>query len=73
MGLELQWSIGVQQFLDGLSHALGDTVAVMQLGQATAHRAKALIWPENIIPLFQPPHCPEPNPIERYWPHLKGR
>jgi transposase len=62
-----------QQFLDDLSQALGDTVAVMQLDQAPAHRAQALVWPENIIPLFQPPHCPELNPIERYWQHLKGR
>lgn len=61
-----------QQFLDHLSAALGDTVAVMQLDRAPAHRAKALQWPENIIPLFQPPHCPELNPIERFWQHLKA-
>jgi transposase len=61
-----------QQFLDALSQALGDTVAVMQLDRAPAHRAKALVWPDNIIPLFQPPHCPELNPIERLWQHLKG-
>lgn len=27
--------------------------------------------PENIIKLFQPPHCPELNPIERLWLYLK--
>jgi len=27
--------------------------------------------PENIILLFQPPHCPEVNPIERLWLYLK--
>lgn len=61
-----------QQFLDDLSEALGNTVAVMQLDQAPAHRAKAIEWPENIIALFQPPHCPELNPIERFWQHLKS-
>lgn len=48
-----------QQFPDDLSQALGDTVAVIQLDNALAHRVKTLDWPENIIPLFQPPHCPE--------------
>jgi transposase len=27
--------------------------------------------PENIILLFQPPYCPELNPIERLWEYLK--
>ena len=45
-----------QQCIDDLSHALGDTVAVMQLDGTPAHRAKALVWPENLIPVFQPPH-----------------
>lgn len=35
------------------------------------HRAKRLQVPENIILLFQPPHCLELNPIERLWLYLK--
>ena len=31
-----------------------------------------LIVPENVILLFQPPYCPELNPIERLWEHLKA-
>jgi transposase len=62
-----------QQFLNELSQQLGDTVAVMQLDGAPAHRAKKLDWTENIIPIFQPPHCPELNAIERLWQHLKGQ
>jgi hypothetical protein len=61
-----------QQFLDDLSQTLGNSVAVMQLDRAPAHRAKTVDWPENIIPIFQPPHCPELNPIERFWQHLKS-
>jgi transposase len=61
-----------QQFLNSLSEQLGNTVAVMQLDRASAHRSQDLEWPENIIPIFQPAHCPELNPIERFWQFLKG-
>ena len=30
-------------------------------------------WPENIIPIFQPPHSPELNPIQRFWEFLKTK
>lgn len=43
----------------------------MQLDRAPAHRAQVVEWPENIIPIFQPPHCPELNAIERFWQFLK--
>ena len=58
--------------MDAVSTALGDEVAVMQMDQAQAHRARALIWPENLIPVFQPPYSPELNPAERFWQHLKS-
>ncbi len=48
-----------QAFLNHLSAQLGSTVAVMQLDRAPAHRAGSIEWPENIIPIFQPAHCPE--------------
>ena len=28
--------------------------------------------PDNVILLFQPPYCPELNPIERLWEYLKA-
>jgi putative transposase len=31
-----------------------------------------LVVPENVVLLFQPPYCPELNPIERLWQHLKA-
>lgn len=61
-----------QAFLNELSLQLGSTVAVMQMDRAPAHRAQAIEWPENIVPIFQPPHSPELNPIERLWQFLKG-
>ncbi|NJR63998.1 MAG: IS630 family transposase [Cyanobacteria bacterium CRU_2_1] len=60
-----------QSFLDGLSEALGDDIAVIQLGQAKADQALALRWSENLIPIFQPAHSPELNPIERFWQWIK--
>lgn len=61
-----------QAFVNDLSAQLGSTVAVIQLDRAPAHRVKDHDWPENIIPIFQPAHCPELNPTERLWQFLKG-
>ncbi|WP_040655611.1 transposase [Rubidibacter lacunae] len=35
------------------------------------HTVKSLELPENVMLLFQPPYCPELNPTERVWQHLK--
>ena len=60
-----------QQFISALSEQLGETVAVIQMDRAPAHRAQVIDWPENIIPILQPAHCPELNPIERLWQFIK--
>lgn len=60
-----------QCFLDALSQALGDDMALIQLDQAKAHQALALNWSDNLIPVFQPAHSSELNPIERLWQYLK--
>ncbi|MGH7999402.1 MAG: transposase [Brasilonema sp.] len=60
-----------QQFLDWYLVQLGDDYAILQIDQASAHISSAIRWPENIIPLLQPPHSPELNPIERLWQFIK--
>ncbi|MBD0299133.1 MAG: IS630 family transposase [Nitrososphaera sp.] len=62
-----------QNFLELLSVDLGDDIAVIQFDQGSFHKAKALDYPDNIIPIFQPPHSPELNPIERFWEFLKSK
>ena len=62
-----------QKFLELLSADLGDDVAVIQFDQGSFHKNKTLDCPENIIPIFQPPHSPELNPIERFWEFLKSK
>lgn len=62
-----------QKFLELLSDELGDDVAVIQFDQGSFHTIKTLDCPENIIPIFQPPHSPELNPIERFWEFLKSK
>lgn len=60
-----------QQFLDWLSQQLGADYGILQIDQASAHISGAINWPENVIPLVQPAHSPELNPIERLWQFLK--
>lgn len=60
-------------FLDALSIQLGEDIALIQLDQAKAHQALSLHWHENLIPILQPAHSPQLNPIERLWQFLKAQ
>lgn len=62
-----------QSFLNALSDALGEDIAVIQLDQAKAHQALCLRWSENLIPVFQPAQNPQLNPQERFWQLLKAQ
>jgi hypothetical protein len=57
--------------LNEFSKAYPDSLNLLQVDNGRFHKAKRLQVPENIILLFQPPHCPELNPIERLWLYLK--
>ncbi|MEW6498804.1 MAG: IS630 family transposase [Cyanobacteriota bacterium] len=59
-----------QRFLDEFSRAYPDSLNVIQVDNGRFHNSKNLLVPENVILLFQPPYCPELNPIERLWEHL---
>lgn len=60
-----------QVFINQLSESFPESLNLVQLDNGSFHKAQQLEWPENIIPIFQPPHSPELNPIERLWQQLK--
>jgi transposase len=60
-----------QIFLELVSEYFADSILIIQLDNARFHKAKKLKIPENIILMFQPPYCPESNPIEQVWQYLK--
>lgn len=62
-----------QVFLNLVSQQFQNDLLIIQLDNGGFHKAKRLKVPSNIILLFQPPHCPELNPIEQVWQYLKRR
>jgi hypothetical protein len=62
-----------QVFLDLVSEQFKDDLLIIQLDNGAFHKAKRLQVPSNIIVIFQPPYCPELNPIEQVWQYLKRR
>lgn len=60
-----------EHFLYEVAQAYPDSLNVLQLDQGSFHKAKQLQIPENVLLMFQPPHSPELNPIERLWQYLK--
>ena len=64
----------LQAFLNrfAVAHAQDPTeVQVLLMDNGGAHRAKALNWPERLVPIYLPAYCPELNRIERWWRELK--
>jgi transposase len=59
-------------FLEKFSEAYSSEIHIIQLDNAGVHTAKKLVVPENVVLLFQPPYCPELNPIERVWEYIKN-
>ncbi len=60
-----------EKFLELFSQKYPDEIHIIQLDNGRAHLGLDLALPDNIILLFQPPYCPELNPIERLWKEIK--
>lgn len=73
--LELPYlnSRAFQVWLDGFAAAFPDSINVLVLDNGAGHKAKAVRWPVNVMPVFLPPYSPELNPIARLWRDLKDK
>ena len=60
-----------QAYLEQLSLEYPDELHIIQVDNAGGHLLSKSELPDNIILLFQPPHCPEVNPTERVWEYIK--
>jgi transposase len=60
-------------YLQQFAQEYDQEIHIIQLDNAPCHTANNLEIPDNIILLFQPPYCPELNPIERVWQYIKAR
>jgi transposase len=60
-----------QAFVDSFSLHHPQEFKILLLDNAAFHKAKALLWPSNIRPLFLPPYAPELNAAEKVWWRLK--
>jgi len=61
----------MQIFLGQLSTDFPHYFIVMQIDNAGGHIATELILPENIRVIYQPPYCPQLNPIEEVFDYIK--
>lgn len=58
-------------FLEKFAATYPQDIHILQLDNGAFHLSGKLQVPENIILLFQPPHTPQVNPIERLWQEIK--
>lgn len=60
-----------EKFLELFAQEHPDEIHIIQLDNGPRRLGLDLSVPDNIILLFQPPYCPEVNPIERLWKEIK--
>ncbi|WP_231465994.1 transposase [Rhodothermus marinus] len=60
-------------FLREFGRCYGESLNVLVLDNAAAHRARSVEVPENVVLLFLPAYSPEPSPVERLWRAIRAR
>jgi len=60
-------------FLHEISKTYPNDYIIMALDNATWHKSKSLVIPDNIRLFYLPPRTPEMNPIEQIWKEIRKR
>ena len=60
-----------QEYLHWFAQAYPEQLHLIQVNNCRLHTFSELKLPDNIILVFQPPYCPQVNPIERLWKEIK--
>jgi len=60
-------------FMEGFSEEFHAYRIVMAMDKASWHTGEKTKKRENIVPLFQPSHSPEVNPVENLWHHIREK
>ncbi|MDD5094813.1 MAG: transposase [Dehalococcoidia bacterium] len=71
MTLEKMNTENMSRFLNQVHQNHLEDFMIMVLDDASSHRGKELIVPENISLVFMPPYSPEFNPSEQIWNRLR--
>ena len=58
-------------FLKELAKKYPQEKILLVLDGAGWHKSKVLETPDTIKIIYLPPYCPELNPVERFWLHMK--
>jgi hypothetical protein len=59
--------------VDGFAATFPESLNMLVLDNRAEHKATAIRWPSNVVPVLLPPSSPELNPIERLWRDLKDK
>ena len=60
-------------FLQKISWKYPDDYILLVVDGASSHRSKELDVPPNVHLLQLPPYCPELNPVEHLWDHVREK
>lgn len=64
---------GMNSFLAQISEKYPDDYILMVVDGASSHKSKSLQIPSHVHLLCLPPYCPELNPVENLWDHVREK